>query len=199
MSKDTKRIVNMIGMYYICYNFIPKNVFLEFDSLSKKRLRHNVTCLLDLPDEVLLLICSYMLPYHVLYSFYTPERSDFRLHRTISDYYRKIKFDEITNSELIYLLNLFGNSKYPLRPESFILSNKHVSHLTQVFFDNINISIMNSICINLKSLTLINCSVNDIIIFNKYIFQMSLIEYLHITYRRIDDDNRKYNGDIFFF
>ncbi|CAF1638658.1 unnamed protein product [Rotaria sp. Silwood1] len=86
-----------------------------------KHVHHNVTCLLDLPDEIVLLICRYLTPVCVLYSFYTPERAEFRLHRIISNYYTKIKIDRITNNGFMYLANLFSYSKIPLRPQSLIL------------------------------------------------------------------------------
>jgi hypothetical protein len=54
-------------------------------------IRHNPICLLDLKDE----ICRYLPPSHILYSFYTPSKSDFRLHRIISNYYKNVKLDRI--------------------------------------------------------------------------------------------------------
>ncbi|CAF4970351.1 unnamed protein product [Rotaria sp. Silwood1] len=175
MSKDTKRVVNDI----------------EFDSSLMKHVHHNVTCLLDLPDEIVLLICRYLTPVCVLYSFYTPERAEYRLHRIISNYYTKIKIDRITNNGFMYLANLFGYSKIPLRPQSLILSNEHVTYLIQRYFNDMNTNTINSIFTNLRSLTLINCFSIDLDILAKFYFNMTQIEYLHITFRRIGDDMSK--------
>ncbi|CAF4081491.1 unnamed protein product, partial [Rotaria sordida] len=90
----------------------------QLNSSSIKNVHCNVTCLLDLPNEVLLLICRYMSSYHILYSFYTHSTPEMRLHRVIYDYYIKIKVDSITNNEYIYL---FSHPKTSLRPEPLIL------------------------------------------------------------------------------
>jgi hypothetical protein len=87
-----------------------------------KDVRRNTTCLLDLSDGIFLKICRYLPPSHVLYSFYTLSRSDFRLHRIISDYYKNIKLDRITNNQYIY----FSSSINYLALDSLILSNEHV-------------------------------------------------------------------------
>jgi hypothetical protein len=161
-----------------------------------KRIRVNGTCLLDLPNEIILQICHYLKPSNVLYSFYTPLNGDFRLHKIISDYYKKIKFDKTTNNEFYYLTNLFCNSENPLRPESLILSNEHVISLTQNYFSIINKNLINSIFINLKSLTFIDCFTNHLDAFvDQFYFNMTQIEYLHISLRKISNDNSKYNHD----
>ncbi|CAF1113733.1 unnamed protein product [Rotaria sordida] len=171
MSKDTKRLVSDI----------------EFDSSSMKRVRHNITCLLDLPDEIFLLICLYLTPACVLYSFYTPEKANFRLHRIIFDYYTNIKFEKITNGEFNYLLNLLCNDKRPLRPESLTFSNEHIANLMHRYFNNIDINRNKSIFVNLKSLILVDCSSNDLDIIAKYYFDIIQIEYLNIIVRKHDD------------
>ncbi|CAF4207705.1 unnamed protein product, partial [Rotaria sp. Silwood2] len=137
MSTDIKHIVDNI----------------ELNSSPIKNVHCNVTCLLDLPNEVLLLICRYMSSYHILYSFYTPSTPEMRLHRVIYDYYTKIKVDSITNNEYIYLLNLFSHPKTPLRPESLILSNRNVSCVIQRYFGYLCRNIIKSIFINLRYLT----------------------------------------------
>jgi hypothetical protein len=83
-----------------------------------KQLRHNITCLFDLWNEIILLICCYLSPCDVLYSLDTLSRPDLSLHRIIFDHYTKIKLDQITNNEYIYLSNLFcRHSKIPLQLE----------------------------------------------------------------------------------
>ncbi|CAF1059694.1 unnamed protein product [Rotaria sordida] len=176
MNKDIKRSVNED----------------EFDSSLYKRLRSNVTCIFDLSDEIFLLICRYLSPSDVLYSFYTPEQSHLHFHHMISDYYRKIKLDKISNTEFFYLCNLFSNRRFPLRPESLILSNEYIPYLTHSFFNYLHSNTINSIFINLKCLILINCFSKDIYILNKCLFQMTLIQYLHISFRRTNDED----GDV---
>ncbi|CAF2382661.1 unnamed protein product [Rotaria sp. Silwood2] len=191
MNKGTKRVVNDIGNYYLSIQIFKPNILLiiiEFDSSLMKHVRYNVTCLLDLPDEMFLLICRYLTPVGVLYSFYTPERAECRLHRIISDYYTKIKLDRITNNGFMYLANLFAYSTIPLRPQSLTLSNEHVTCLIQRYFNDMNINTINSIFTNLRSLTLINCFSVDLDILAKFYLNMTQIEYLHITFRRIRDD-----------
>jgi hypothetical protein len=160
-----------------------------------KRIRVDGTCLLDLPNEIILQICRYLKSAHVLYAFYTPLNADFRLHKIISDYYRKIKLDKTTYNEFDYLANLLFNLKNPLRPESLILSNEHVISLTECYFSSVNKNQMISILINLKSLTFIDCFSNH---FNEFVeqvyFNMRKIEYLHIGLRKISDHNSKYNS-----
>jgi hypothetical protein len=171
--------------------------FLELDSLSRKRRRSNVTCLLDLPTEVFFLIYRYLSCADALYSFHTTQIVEDRLHRVIGDYYRKIKLDKVTDNEFLHLSYLFCHSKLPLRPKSLILSNEHIPNLIQRFLIDININTINSIFINLKSLTLINCTLNQFDVLNQVFLNMKLIEYLHIIFARIDDDDdddiRKYD------
>ena len=202
MSKNTKRIVDDIGKYYLSYFTLKKyfklNILLfiiEFDSSSIKRICRNITCLFDLPDEILLFICRYLSPALVLYSFYTPLRPEMRLHRIILNYYTKIKLGGISNNEYIYLLNLLSDRKISLRPESLILSNEHVTSLTHRYFNSTDINTINSIFVNLRSLTLIDCSSVDLDTVGKFYFDMTQMQYLHITFRMIDDIS-KYNGEI---
>jgi hypothetical protein len=117
--------------------FLSKILLLKLNSLVRK---HRVTCLLDLSDEILLVVCRYLSPSYILYSFYTPLKPTNRLHRVIFDYYTNIKLDQITNDEYIYLSSLFFDYKTPLRclklidcsPENLLfidLSNIDISQL----------------------------------------------------------------------
>ncbi|CAF3016374.1 unnamed protein product [Rotaria sp. Silwood2] len=171
ISKGTKRIIDDI----------------EFDSLSLKHIRRHVTCLLDLPNEILFFICRYLFPIDVLYSFYTPEKPELRLHYAISDYYTKIKLDGVPNSGYNYLLALFNYSKNPLRPHSLILTNEGVSFLIQRYLSSVCTGIIRSIFNNLRSLTLIDCSSEDLDIIEIYYTHMIQLKYLHITVRKTDE------------
>ncbi|CAF3975810.1 unnamed protein product [Rotaria sordida] len=168
MSKGTKRIIDDM----------------EFDSLSIKHIRRHVTCLVDLSNEILLSICRYLFPIDVLYSFYTPEKPELRLHYAISDYYTKIKLDGVSNNGYNYLLALFNYSKNPFRPHSLILTNEGVSFLIQRYLSSIDTDIIRSIFNNLRSLTVIDCSSEDLDIIEIYYTCMIQLQYLHITVRK---------------
>ncbi|CAF3712359.1 unnamed protein product [Rotaria sp. Silwood1] len=165
MSKSKKHIVDDI----------------EYDSLSVKHIHHHVTCLLDLPNEILLFICRYLFPIDVLYSFYIPEKPDLHFHCAISDYYTKIKLDGVSNSGYDYLLGLFNYSRNPLRPLSLILTNESVPFLIQRYLSSIHMNIIRSIFNNLRSLTLIDYSSEDLDIIEIYYTDMIQLQYLHIT------------------
>jgi len=185
MNKDTKRLLDDISNLSISNDFLSFYL-LEFDSSSMKYVRYSITCLLDLPDEILLLICRYLSPYHVLYSFYTPSNPEQRLHRMIFDYCTKIKLDGIKNNEYNYLSKLFSDSETPLRPKSLILSNEHVTCLTYYYFTSIPEDVIHSMFANLKHLTLTDCSESDLQYLNKYIRNPTQLQYLHITIRKPD-------------
>jgi len=183
MNKDTKRLLDDISNLSISNDFLSFYL-LEFDSSSMKYVRHSITCLLDLPDEILLLICRYLSPYHVLYSFYTPSKPEQRLHRMIFDYYTKIKLDGIKNDQYNYLSKLFSDSETPLRPKSLILSNEHITCLTYYYFTSISEDVIHSMFANLQHLTLIDCSESDLQSLNKYITNLMQLQNLHITIRK---------------
>ncbi|CAF0861903.1 unnamed protein product [Rotaria sordida] len=160
---------------------------IEFDSLSVKHIHRHVTCLLDLPNEILLFICRYLFLLDILYSFYTPEKPELHLHHAISDYYTKIKLDGVPNSGYNYLLALFIYSKNPLRPHSLILTNEGVSFLIQHYLSSICTDIIRSIFNNLRSLTLIDCSSEDLDIIEIYCTNMIQLQYLNIIVRNTDE------------
>ncbi|CAF1455040.1 unnamed protein product [Rotaria sordida] len=157
--------------------------------LSLVPFHDNRTTLLDLPNEILLLICRYLSPTDVLYSFYTPEKAETRLHRLIIDYYTKIKLDKILFDEYAYIHWLLGDSNNPLQPESLILSNEHITCLTERYFTYIRKNLIQSIFINLKRLTLIDCSTSEIQqIDREYIDDLTQLEYFHINVHKSDKD-----------
>ncbi|CAF2913652.1 unnamed protein product [Rotaria sp. Silwood2] len=129
--------------------------------LSLKNFHNNKTTLVDLPNEILLRICRYLSPAYVLYSFYTPEKLETRLHRLIIDYYTKIKLDKIRFAEYGYIHRLFNDSNNTLQPESLILSNEYITCLTERYFNYFRKNLIQSIFINLKRFTLINCSTSE--------------------------------------
>jgi len=134
----------------------------------------------------LVCICRYLSQYDVLYSFYTPENPQLRLHHAINDYYKKLKLDGITNNEFNYFSKLFCDSKTPLRPESLILSNGQIYYLIQHYSDRIDSNIIKSIFNNLKSLKLIDCLSRDLFLFAYSYKSLTQLNYLCITIRCSD-------------
>ncbi|CAF3396025.1 unnamed protein product [Rotaria socialis] len=128
-----------------------------------------VTCWLDLPDQMLLLICSYLSPGHVLQSFYTPSKPTDRLHRAIFDYYTKIKLDTMTNDEYLCLMNLFCDHHKSLRFESLKFCGQRFTCLTQRFFHDITMDIYGSLFDCAKHLTIIDCPSRNISIICRHI------------------------------
>jgi hypothetical protein len=151
-----------------------------------KRFHGNVTCLLDLPDEMLLIICRYMSTFDILHCFYTPENPNMRLHCLISDYYTKINLGAMPYNQLSYFINLFNDSNNLLRPESLILTNQYISCLIEHYFSLIPKDITKSILVNLLNLTLFDCSSGDIQIIDNHYKDLEKLESLHITMRKID-------------
>jgi hypothetical protein len=150
-----------------------------------KRFHGNVTCLLDLSDEIILLICRYLSQYDILYSsFYTPEMPNMRLHCLISDYYTKINLGSITYDQFNYFLNLFNRTDYPLRPESLRLNNENISYLIEHYFFLMSNEIIQSIFINLINLNLIDCCSSYLRIIDRSYKDLSNLQYLHITIRK---------------
>ena len=127
-----------------------------------KDIHRGVTCLLDLPNEILLLIFRYLSLTSIFHSFSTSSQPELRLHRLIHAYYNKIKFDEITNNDYIDLANLFSDSNLSLRPQSLILSNENVNCIIQRFLAYTDINIIKSIFAHLRCLTLMDCSSSDL-------------------------------------
>ncbi|CAF3415636.1 unnamed protein product [Rotaria sp. Silwood2] len=159
----------------------------KFNPSSMKHIRRSITCLLDLPDEILLLIYRYLSLYHVLYSFYTPSKPKQRLlHRMIYDYSTKIKLDGIKTNEYNYLSKLFSDSETPIRPKSLILCNENITCLTYHYFTSISDDLIRSMFGNLKHLALNDCSESDLQYRNKYIRSLKQLQYIHITIQKPD-------------
>ncbi len=186
-----KRTLSNIGKYYI-FMLVSKIDLLfsliEFES-SSKHIRCNVTSLLDLPDEMLLFIYRYLSTTDVLRAFHTPSKCDFRLHRLSYDHLKKLTLDELSNDEFLYISKLLSHDENPLRPQTLILSNEHVTCLIHSYFTSITQDVIQSIFIHLKSLTLINCSKRNLCFLNEYITHLTQLKYLHITMRKPDIDD----------
>jgi hypothetical protein len=190
MRQNIKPVANDTGREYLSRStiIILNSLFfiylLESNLSLIKYVPRHVTCLTELPDEILLLICRYLPPAFVLYSFYTPERPEQRLHRVVFDYYTNIKLAGITNNEYIYLTNLFSQTSF--QPLSLTFSNEHVTSLTQRYF--LNMYTIQSIFTNLRRLTMIDCSANDLRFIYLYNIHLSQLEHFHITIRKINEN-----------
>ncbi|CAF1401239.1 unnamed protein product [Adineta ricciae] len=170
----------------------------EISTGSNKRNRRSITCLLDLPVEIILSICRYLSPIDVLRSFYTPEQPHIHLHRIIHDYYQKINMHKLYNKEWIYLSEVLSNSSHPLLPHSLTLSNEYIPCITQYFFCRLPPDIVCSIFWNLKHLTMLHCSPNDLLILSGKGHLLPALQHLHISVsgRKLrHDDDDEYDDD----
>lgn len=143
-----------------------------------KRFHADITCLFDLPDEIILMICRYLSIYDIFHCFYTPENRQHRLHCLIKDYYTKVNIDGMKSNEFLSLIKLFKNS---LRPSSLKLVNSNVSLLCVQFFKLISKKELQSIMNNLIHLTLLDCCSSDIYCIDQYHQYLTKLESLHIT------------------
>ncbi|CAF2871729.1 unnamed protein product [Rotaria sp. Silwood2] len=128
----------------------------------------------------------------VLYSFYTPEKLETRLHRLIIDYYTEIKLDKIPYDEYACIHHLLKDSNNPLQPELLILSDEYITCLTERYLTYFRKNLIQSIFVNLKRLTLINCSTSEIQQINRnYIDYLTRLEYFHINVYKFNEDLSK--------
>ncbi|CAF3665284.1 unnamed protein product [Rotaria sp. Silwood1] len=157
------------------------------DQISSVKCFHsNVTCLLNLPNKILLMIYRYLSVYGVLHCFYTSERSNSYLHDSIHDYYTKIYLGVMSFHECDYLLKLFLNSDNPLRSKSLILNNEHGFYLDRHYFFFLRNNIIQSIFIILTHLTVINCTFTDFDIIARHYEDFTKLEYLYATILKCD-------------
>jgi hypothetical protein len=78
-----------------------------------------------------------------------------------------------------YILKLFSDSKFPLRPSSLKLNNERIYSLIEHFSDEIN---------HLKCLTLIDCTSRDLDLLKTYHSNLTQLQSLYIINRKIDED-----------
>ncbi len=184
---------SVTGHFLFVSNFHAKKMKRILDDIIDlispvKRFHRNVTCLLDLSNEILIIICRYLSLYDILHCFYTPERPDMRLHRLISDYYTKINLVSGTFNESNYLIKLFNDSTNPLRPESLRLSNENISCLIQHYFSCISRENIQSIFVNLINLSLIDCLPDHIYKIDYHYKHFTKLESLHVNLHKYDED-----------
>ncbi|CAF4846675.1 unnamed protein product [Rotaria sp. Silwood1] len=168
------------------------------DQISSVKCFHsNVTCLLNLPNKILLMIYRYLSVYGVLHCFYTSERSNSYLHDSIHDYYTKIYLGVMSFHECDYLLKLFLNSDNPLRSKSLILNNEHGFYLDRHYFFFLRNNIIQSIFIILTHLTVINCTFTDFDIIARHYEDFTKLEYLYATILKLNNILHYFNIKLF--
>ncbi|CAF1511324.1 unnamed protein product [Rotaria sp. Silwood1] len=151
-----------------------------------KRFCSNVTCLLDLPNEILLMICRYLSTYDILHCFYTPDKPNSYLHGWVHNYYKKINLDRMTLYKCDYVFNLFYDSNNLIRPKLLTLYNEYSFCSTKHYFFRLPDNIIQSVLINLTHLTLINCTSQDLDTIKKYYTDCRKLEYFHATIHKHD-------------
>ncbi|CAF3653643.1 unnamed protein product [Rotaria sp. Silwood1] len=148
---------------------------------AMKCFQDKVTCLLDLPNENLLMICHYLSIYDIIHCFYTPERPNLSLHYLIHDYYTKINLGVMAFHEYNYLLSLFSHSDNPLRLNSLILHDENEFYIEQHYFFFMSYNTIRSVFSNLTYFTVINRTSNDLCTMMDFVANFSKLEYLYIT------------------
>ena len=104
-----------------------------------------------LPDELLLIICSYLKPYHIIKCF---NDLNSRLNSTIAQYRQNVDFRELNFREFNYLCKTIRSS-FGEQIRSIILSNAAPSVRQLIYFRK-QISSFETILPNLERLTLID-------------------------------------------
>jgi hypothetical protein len=154
-----------------------KRQFESIDCSSRKHFHSNKSCFLDLSNEILINICRYLSLSDILYTL------ELNIHS-------KIRLDSMSFKQFNYILKLFSDSKFPLRPSSLTLNNERISSIIDNFSDQINSNTMKSIFNHLKCLTLIDCTPRDLDLLKTYHSNLTQIESLEIINRKIDEDLR---------
>jgi len=111
----------------------------------------NKTCLENLPDEILLLICRYLSSCEVLYSFF---ELNHRLSQTVNGYYRHVVIERVSYKYFPSICSIILPS-IGFHIRSLILSDQWKGTLSSLFLNYFSQQQINSICPNLKDLTCI--------------------------------------------
>jgi len=147
--------------------------------------------LVDLPDEILLAICRYISPVDVLRAFFTPETPDARLHRAILIYRTHINPSAITFAEHRYMVKLFNEPHYSLRPISLTINQERIPSVTKFYLSWEVLGHKKSLFRDLRQLTLIHCTPGDLCYIIKYLVNIKQLEQLHIIGHKFEQDTSK--------
>jgi hypothetical protein len=109
--KYVKSVVNVMCIYYCLVQ------------------TEKITCLTDLSDELLLIICEYLRPIDALRAFLSNNTSD-RFHRLIVEYRTNVNLSTLSYSEFRYMVDIVLPQ---LNPSNLRLSNAHIPCLTDRF------------------------------------------------------------------
>lgn len=123
--------------------------------MKTKQIKHGVkhfTCFNDLPDEILLMICHYLSPAHVLEAFF---HYNTRLFSCISQYRQNIDLTKCSYTDLKLFLSVFTENR--LLPSRLTVSNTRIPTQIELFINTCRSSIKfhpNSI----RHLSLLECT-----------------------------------------
>jgi hypothetical protein len=126
------------------------------DTKGDKHSSKSITGFDDLPDELLLIICRYLTPVHVLNAFLNYND---RLFHCITDYRTHVDLTRYSYED--YQNSLLALTNGSISPLTLIVSNQMISTQIPIFFDTCRSWIM----FNKKSvqrLSLLECTMHDI-------------------------------------
>ncbi|CAF2691591.1 unnamed protein product [Rotaria sp. Silwood2] len=132
-----------------------------------------------------------MAPVDVLPAFFTPETPAACLHRVILIYRTHINLSGTTFPEHGYIMKLFNESCYSLRPLSLTINHEQIPSVAIWYLKSQIPNHMKSLFDDRKQLTLIECTARDLDYIIKYLKNLKQLEQLHIIVRRLDKDMRK--------
>lgn len=148
----------------------------------KKTKHERLTCLNDLPDEIILLICRYLKPIHVLRSFIDCNK---RLFSCISEYHQRIDLTKCSCEDFSYYAMLFQTKR--IRPITLIMSNEQISRQIELFFEKIIPSVPYDLD-SIRHLFLFQCSIDQFYPINLRLAKFKSLQTLKIVQSIPDDD-----------
>ena len=150
---------------------------------SMKKTKHErLTGLDDLPNEIILLICRYLKPIHVLQSFIDCNK---RLFSCISEYHQKIDLTKCSCEDFSYYAMLFHTKR--IHPDTVIMSNAQISRQIEIFFGKIIPSLTYNLD-SIRHLLLFQYSMDQFYSINFHLAKFKSLQTLKIVQSTSDDD-----------
>jgi hypothetical protein len=131
----------------------------------------------QLPDELLLIICSYLTPYHIIQSF---NNLNSRLNRTINYYRENLDFRELNFREFNFFCKLI-RTNFGKQIRSIILSNGAPSVRQLIYFRK-EIFSLDNLLPNLERLTLIDHYDDELDLYLPIISSLKYLKELKINF-----------------
>jgi hypothetical protein len=151
-----------------------------------QQVKHPIECVTrfdDLPDEILLIICRYLNPAHVLQAFFNYNN---RMFSCISDYRQNINLTQCSFTDVQYFLRLITNEH--LRPSTLTISNvrmptevknfANACHSSAKFHPNY-----------VRHLSILECTFLDIQDIQSYVGKFTSLQSLRIVESATSDGN----------